>query len=495
MSAPVSARTRWWILTVVSLTQLLVILDGTIVGVALPRAQVELGMSDSDRQWVVTGYVLAFGSLLLLGGRIVDYWGRKRSFLLGMVGFAAASAWAGFAHSGLELLGARAVQGAFAALMAPAALAILTVTFPSGRERGSAFAIFGAVSGAGSAIGLLLGGVLTEYLDWRWCLLVNIPVAAVGVVLGAVLLTESRAEGDRRYDLPGAITITLGFGAVVYGLTLAETPQNVPLSAVVAGLGVVLLAAFVLIERRSRNPLLPLRILTDRTRAGAFLVQALTGAVMIGAMVYMNFHLQFILKLSPVLAGLATLAITVSIMGTVPFAARLVGRIGPRPQLIFGPVIAAAGVALLLFLTPDGDYWSQVLPAMVLLGVGMGFTFVPLQNLALQGIAPHDAGAAAATANAANQIGGSVGLAVVTNVYVAVAGASARPAAMVAGYHAVFGIGAVLLLLAAAVAFVLIRPSDGRAVGEPRGEGALEELFDDEGVSAADGLVGVPLRP
>ncbi|MFI9489846.1 MFS transporter [Promicromonospora sp. NPDC052451] len=461
MTLPASAAParRWWILATVSLTQLLVVLDGTIVNVALPSAQTDLALSDTARQWVVTAYALAFGAFLLLGGRIADFWGRRRTFVLGLVLFGAASAWGGLAHSGAELLVARGVQGVAAALMAPAALAIVTVTFPHGRERNTAFAIFGAVAGAGSAVGLLVGGVLTEFLSWRWCLLVNVPFVAAGVVAALVLLTESRAEGDRRYDVLGALTVSTGLAALVYGLTLAEESWTSAATLGMLALGLVLLAAFVLVESRSNHPLLPLRVVRHRARAAAFLLQAIAGAVMIGAMLYLTFHLQIVLGLSPLLAGLASLPITGGIMVTVPFATRLLNQIGPRRQLIFGPLISALGVAYLSLITVDGSYWAQVFPGVLVMGVGMGFTFVPLQNLSLLGVAPHDAGAAAATANASNQVGGSIGLAVVTALYVAVTANADDPAsaqAAVEGYSAVFLAAAGILVAAAVVAAVLI---------------------------------------
>ncbi|MFI6423975.1 MFS transporter [Promicromonospora sp. NPDC050880] len=461
MTLPASAAParRWWILATVSLTQLLVVLDGTIVNVALPSAQTDLALSDTARQWVVTAYALAFGAFLLLGGRIADFWGRRRTFVLGLVLFGAASAWGGLAHSGAELLVARGVQGVAAALMAPAALAIVTVTFPHGRERNTAFAIFGAVAGAGSAVGLLVGGVLTEFLSWRWCLLVNVPFVVAGVVAALVLLTESRAEGDRRYDVLGALTVSTGLAALVYGLTLAEEAWTSAATLGMLALGLVLLAAFVLVESRSSHPLLPLRVVRHRARAAAFLLQAIAGAVMIGAMLYLTFHLQIVLGLSPLLAGLASLPITGGIMVTVPFATRLLNQIGPRRQLIFGPLISALGVAYLSLITVDGSYWAQVFPGVLVMGVGMGFTFVPLQNLSLLGVAPHDAGAAAATANASNQVGGSIGLAVVTALYVAVTANADDPAsaqAAVEGYSAVFLAAAGILVAAAVVAAVLI---------------------------------------
>ncbi|MFB7800948.1 MFS transporter, partial [Isoptericola sp. NPDC056134] len=263
------------------MTQLVIVLDATIVNVALPKAQFELGMSDAERQWVVTAYVLAFGSLLLLGGRISDFWGRKRSYMIGMFGFGAASVVAGFADSAAQLIIARGAQGAFAALLAPAALSMLTVAFTSGKERAKAFAIFGIVAGTGATIGLAMGGVLTEYAGWRWCLLVNIIFAVLGIVGAALFVRESRLNGDHGHDLLGAVLITLGFGSFVYGLTLSEHGWGSADTILFLSVGLVLIALFLVVESKTKYPLLPLRILRNRTRAGAFLVQASVGAVYI----------------------------------------------------------------------------------------------------------------------------------------------------------------------------------------------------------------------
>ncbi len=463
------SRRRWWTLAVVSFTQLLIVLDGTIVNVALPTAQVDLGLSDSARQWVVTAYALAFGSFLLLGGRVADYWGRKRTYLLALAVFGASSAWGGLTHSGAELLAARGLQGLAAAFLAPSALAIVTITFPSGAERNRAFAIFGSLAGAGSAIGMVLGGLLTDFFSWRWCLLVNVPLIVVGIVAGAALLTESRADGDRRYDVAGALACTLGFGALVYGLTLAEGSWLAPAPIALVGLGALLLGGFVLIEHRSANPLLPLRVLRHRTRAAAFVVQALMGAAGAGSMLYLAFHLQLVLHLPPRLAGVATLPFTVSLMAMVPYSTRLMDRVGPRRQLVAGPLVSAAGLLWLARITVDGDYWTQILPGVVLMGLGMGLAVVPLQNLALLGIQPRDAGVAAAASNASNQLGSSVGLALLTAVYVTAmsaagpVGSANGPAgsasAVVAGHAAVFVACAALYAAIAAVAWRFVGAS------------------------------------
>ncbi|SDR82639.1 MFS transporter [Microterricola viridarii] len=454
---------RWWALAVLSLTQLVVVLDGTIVNIALPQAQLELGLSDGQRQWVVTAYALAFGALLLLGGRIADYWGRKRTFMVGMLGFGAASVFGGVAQSGMELIIARGLQGAFAALLAPAALALLTVTFTHGKERNTAFAIFGTVAGTGAAIGLLLGGVLTEFADWRWCLLVNVFFVLAGLIGGLLFVTESKAPGENRYDWAGAVTVTLGLGALVYGFTLAEHGWAELDTIGFLALGVLLLAAFVVIESRVAQPLLPLRVVLHRVRGGAYLIQAVIGSAMIGGTVYLAFHLQIVLGFSPLTAGVASLPMTVVIMFCVPFITKLLPVIGPRPMMIVGPLIAAVGLFWLSGITADGNYFTQVLPGLVILGVGMANLFVPVQNLALIGVAPEDAGAASAMANSASQIGGSIGLAVFTALYSTAASAQAELdptaplAAFTAGYSVVFASAAVAMLAGAVIAAVFIR--------------------------------------
>ena len=463
MSSSLRARptTRWWGLIVISLTQLVVVLDGTIVNIALPRAQAALDLTDGQRQWVVTAYALAFGALLLLGGRIADYVGRKRIFMVGMLGFGAASLYGGLAQQGWELILARGLQGAFAALLAPAALALLTVTFPSGRERNIAFAVFGTVAGTGAAVGMLLGGVLTEFADWRWCLLVNLFFVVIGVVGGAIVLTESKAEGENRYDVWGALTVTLGLGVLVYGFTLAENGWGHPLTITFLVAGAALLALFVWVEARVAQPLLPLRVVADRVRGGAFLIQGVAGAIMIGATVYLTFHLQFVLGLGALQAGLASLPLPIATMVIAPIATKLLPVIGPRPMLIVGPLIAAVGLFTLSGITPDGAYLVQIAPALVLLGIGMGFIFIPLQNLALSGVEPHDAGVASAVANSAMQIGGSIGLSLFTAVYAASVGGHSQSDVSARGLTDAYGwtfiAASILMVVASVIAVLLVR--------------------------------------
>jgi EmrB/QacA subfamily drug resistance transporter len=458
-----SGAHRWWTLAVLSLTQLVLVLDGTIVSIALPQAQMELGMSDAERQWVITAYALAFGALLLIGGRVSDYWGRKRAFVLGMIGFGVASVWGGLAQSGGELIAARGLQGLFAAVLAPAALSMLTVAFPSGKERNLAFAVFGTIAGTGAAIGLVLGGVLTEFTDWRWCLLVNIFFVIAGLLGALFVLKESKPQARHRLDIWGAATVTLGLGSLVYGFTLAEHGwDSIDTIAFLAG-GVILLSAFVVIESRVEHPILPLRVILHPVRGAAFLIQAVIGSVMIGSLLYLNFHFQLVMGMSPFIAGLANVVMTVVIMVSVPFATKVLNAFGPRPLMVGGPIVAAIGLLYLSRVTADGSYVVEVLPALIALGIGFAMLFATLQNLALSGVEPEDAGAASATVNSMMNIGGSVGLSVFTVIYAGVVGAGAAGTVssetLAAGHSAVFLASAVGMGVAALISVFLVRGS------------------------------------
>lgn len=454
MSLAENPRHRWLTLATVSITQLLMVLDGTIINIALPRAQAELAFSDASRQWVVTAYALTFGALLLLGGRVADYWGPKRTFQTGLALFGASSLWGGLTQSGAELLLARGLQGGAAALMAPAALAFVTITFPNGSERTKAFAIFGSLAGAGSALGMLLGGILTEFVSWRWCLLVNVPIVLATLVAGHLLLVEHRNHHAASYDLLGGLSATVGLGLLVLGLASAESSLTSPRTIGCAVAGLVLLGLFVLVEKRASAPLLPLRILHDRTRATAFAAQGLIGAAGLGFMVYVALHLQLSMNLQPLMAGVSTLPFTAALMGTVPQSMRMMDKLGPRTQMILGPSISALGVAWMSRVSAGGSYWIEVLPALVIAGIGMGLAVVPLNNLALHGVEPHDAGIASATVTATNQIGGAMGLAVLTAVFVQISRSGAGR--MEAATSAVMWGAATMYLACAAASYVLL---------------------------------------
>jgi EmrB/QacA subfamily drug resistance transporter len=475
---------RWIVLAVIAISQLMVVLDATIVNIALPSAQKTLNISDADRQWVVTAYTLAFGGLLLLGGRIADYWGRKRTFLVGAVGFAAASAIGGLAQNGAMLFGARALQGVFGALLAPASLALLTVLFTEARERAKAFAVYGAIAGGGSAVGLLLGGVLTEYANWRWCLLVNIPIAILALALAIPLVPESKAQGDTSYDVPGAVLVTLGLAALVYGFTEAAKPDEgwgspTTLAFIIGGL--ILIAVFVVVEQRTKNPLLPLRIVLDRNRGGAYLTSMLVGAGLFGAFLFLTLYLQNVLAYTPLKAGFASLPVTVGVLISAILASNLLPRIGPKPMMVGGPILAAIGMVSLRFIDLDTSFWGHLMPAQLLLGLGLGFTFVPLSSLALVGVPEHDAGAASAALNATQQVGGSLGTALLNTLATSAiaayatshipAGAAAAKKigleSQVHGYTAAFTWAAVIILAAAVISAVFIKVSkDDLPVGD-----------------------------
>ncbi|MBO0907315.1 MFS transporter [Arthrobacter sunyaminii] len=459
---------RWLLLSVLALAQLMVVLDGTIVNIALPDAQLDLGMSDGDRTWVVTIYALAFGSLLLLGGRIADYWGRKRTFMVGMFGFALASALGGFASSTEMLLAARGLQGAFAALLAPASLAILTITFPSGKDRIKAFAVYGAIGGGGAAIGLLLGGVLTQYASWTWCLLVNVPIAVVAMAAGLPLIRESKAHGNTRYDLPGAILVVAGLASLVYGFAQAENGWARVETIGFLAAGAVVLAAFVFVESKVSNPLLPLRVLANRVRGGAFLISALTGAALLGGILFLVFYFQIVLGYSPLKSGLASLPMTLAITAGAGVLSKFLPRTGVRLPMTVGPVVGAVGLFWLSFITVEGNYALEVLPGLILLGFGLAMIFVPLQNVALAGIDEHDAGVASAAVSATQQIGGSIGTALFTAIYTAAMTAylssnevlpGAQAGALVSGYSSAFMWAGAAILLAAPIGFFMIRPA------------------------------------
>ncbi|KAK1182372.1 MFS transporter [Streptomyces sp. NBS 14/10] len=410
---------RWLALLFIGLAQLMIVLDITVVNIALPSAQQDLGISDGDRQWVITAYTLAFGSLLLLGGRIADYTGRRRSFLIGLIGFAAASALGG-AASGFEmLLAARALQGVFAALLAPTVLSLLAVNFTEPRERAKAFGVFGAIAAGGGAIGLVLGGLLTEYLDWRWCLYVNVPVAAVAVFSWYVLPADERADGDRaRFDVPGVLLAVSGLVAVVYGCSEAESEGWDSLTVTgLLTLGVVLLTAFVLTERVVPRPLLPLRVITDRTRGGAYLAVGLAVVGMFAMFLFLTYYMQRVKGYSALVSGVAFLPMTAAVLvSAAGVGTRLLPKVPPRVLMVPGLLIAAVGVALLIPLEPDSSYAAGILPAELLVGFGMGLTMAPSMNYATHGVQPQDAGIASATVNTAQQIGGSVGTAMLNTI-------------------------------------------------------------------------------
>ena len=409
---------RWWALVVIALAQLMVVLDMTIVNIALPSAQTALHMSDGNRQWVITAYTLAFGGLLLLGGRVSDLVGRKTTFVIGLLGFAAASALGGAAANSGMLFGARALQGVFAALLAPSALSLLATTFTDPKDRGKAFGIFGAIIGAGAAVGLLAGGFLTQYLNWRWCLYVNVPIALVAFFGALALLAPGERHPDARLDVPGALLGSAGMLSLVYGFSEAESRSwGDGLVLTLLGAGVVLLALFGLWQTRARVPLLPMSVVKDRQRVGAFLTVLLTTIGMFGVFLFLTYYMQGVLGYSPVRTGVAYLPITVGmITGSTQVAARLLHRVPPRALLVPGLLLAAGALAIIAQVGVEPAYASHILPAMLMLGLGMGTAMMTSVSLATGGVAPRDSGAASATFNTAQQVGGSIGTALLNTI-------------------------------------------------------------------------------
>ncbi|CAL9337147.1 MFS transporter [Streptomyces sp. enrichment culture] len=412
------SRHRWWVLAVIGIAQLMVVLDATIVNIALPSAQQDLGFSDGNRQWVVTAYALAFGSLLLLGGRIADLFGRKITFLVGLVGFAGTSAIGGAATTFGMLVAARAGQGVFGALLAPAALALLTTTFTDAKERAKAFTVYGAIAGAGGALGLLLGGVLTEYFNWRWTLYVNLFFAGIAFVGGMVLLQRTARDKSATLDISGTILVSTGLFSLVYGFSNAES-HNWSSAATwgFLAVGVVLLAAFSWWQTRAANPLLPLRVLMDRNRGASYIAILISGAGMFGVFLFLTYYLQQSLGYTPVKTGLALLPMIAGLMVTNILATtRLVPRIGPKPVVPIGMGITAAGMAWMTTLDLTSSYASHVMPPLIIVGLGLGLVIAPAMSLATAGVAPEDAGVASALVNTVQQVGGSIGTALLTTV-------------------------------------------------------------------------------
>jgi EmrB/QacA subfamily drug resistance transporter len=458
---------RWLMLAVIGIAQLMIVLDASVVNIALPHAQATLHISDAERQWAVTAYTLTFGGLLLLGGRLADYLGRKRTFVAGLLGFAAASALGGLAQSAGWLFGARAVQGAFAAALAPAVLSLITTTFTEARERAKAFAVYGAISGTGAAIGLIAGGALTQYLSWRWTLLINTPIALVVAAAAWLLLPESRADGNRNFDIPGAIVVTGALALLVYGFTEASVrgwASSWTLTLLAAAL--VLLLGFGVWESRAKNPMLPLRIILDRNRGGAYLAIFLAPLGMFAVFLFLTYYFQAVLGYSALRAGLAFLPFPVGIITSSTIASRTLPRLGPRALATGGFALASVGMLWLTQLPASPAYLTHVLPGMLLISLGMGHVFVPLSSTALLGVPHHDAGAASALVNTMQQVAGSLGVAFLNTIatsatvsYARVHGGTSR-AAVVHGFTAAFAVAVGIFLLALVVVATLIRGRD-----------------------------------
>ena len=454
---------RWHILAVLGIAQLMVILDSTIVNIALPSAQRDLHFSNADRQWVVTAYSLAFGSLLLLGGRIGDKVGRKRALIVGLVGFAGASAIGGASVNFAMLVIARTIQGGFGALLAPSVLALLTTTFTNPEERGKAFGIYGTIAGAGGALGLLLGGILTSYASWRWTLFVNLAFA-IGAIIGALLLLENDEGADRDpLDLPGLVLVATGLFSLVFGFSHAETTAwDNPFTIGFLVASVVLLTSFAYVETRAKYPLLPPRVVLDRTRGGSLSVMLLGSVPIFGVFLFLTYYLQGTLGFSPVKTGIAFLPLMGALAATAQVSNRfLLPRFGPNPMVPIGLVVSAAAMYGFHLVGLHSSYFSHVLPYQLVLGIGSGLSVSPAFSTGTLGLGSQDAGVGSATLNTAQQVGGSIGTALLNTVAAGAAapylvGRTASPAnlqaALVHSYTTTFLFCTIFFLFAAVVA-------------------------------------------
>jgi EmrB/QacA subfamily drug resistance transporter len=468
-----SQPNRWAVLALLGVAQLMVVLDVTVVNVALPSAQASLHFSADNRQWIVTAYALSFGSLLLVGGKLGDLFGRKWTLIGGLVGFSLASVLGGLAQSFGMLVAARALQGAFGALLAPSALGLLTVTFQGSADRAKAFGIFSAIAAGGASIGLLLGGALTQAISWRWSLYVNL-VIAVPTALVALRLLRSERQAERpRIDLPGAAVASAGLFALVYGFSSAETRSwSDPITIIALAASAILLSGFVLIERRVEHPLLPLHIVLDRARGGAYATIALAGSAIFAVFLFLTYYMQQNLGFSPLKTGAAFLPMTAMIVLTsTTVQTRVLHRTGAKPLVMSGMGVGVVAMILLSRLTPHAAYGSHVLPGLLLSGFGMGLIFAPAFSTATLGVRSSDAGVASAMVNTSQQVGGSVGTALLSTIFASSAAsftsahahaAGLTSAAAIHGYTTAFEWAAALFGVGFLVA-LLVLPTDGAA--------------------------------
>jgi EmrB/QacA subfamily drug resistance transporter len=472
--AQVLERRRWIGLALLCVAQFMVILDASIVNVALPSIGKALSFSQQNLPWVVNAYVLTFGGFLLLGGRAADLLGRRSVFQAGLVLFALASLAGGFAANEGQLIAARAVQGLGAAILSPAALSIVTVTFRDGAERNKALGVWGAVAGSGGAVGVLLGGLLTDTLGWEWVLWVNVPIGLAAFALAPMLVADSRSEAaTRAFDAAGAITVTAGLSALVYALVDANDAGWGSLQTVgMLSLAATLIAAFVVIELRSASPLVPFRIFRLRTLTGANAVGLLIGASLFSMFFFISLYMQQVLGFSPIKSGFSYLPLALTIIASAGVASQLVTRIGFKPVLVTGLVFVAAGLLWFSQVSVDGAYVTDVLGPSLLAAIGLGLSFVPVTIAAVSGVAKREAGLASGLINTSQQIGGALGLAVlatIANSRTDAVMATARgnpaelPRALTEGFQSAFFAGAGFAILGIAAALVLIRSRDSRA--------------------------------
>lgn len=466
------AHDRWRGLGVVCLLSLIIGVDATIVNIALPSAQHDLGLSVVDRQWVISAYSLAFGGLLLPSGRIADRIGRKRAVLITVLGFAAASALGGAAETGWMLILARALQGVFASVLAPSTLALLVAMFTDPAERAKAISVFSAVASGGGVVGLLAGGVLTNYLDWRWCMYINVPLAIIGAVCGLLWLPGVAPQRGGRLDVPGALLGCAGMVALVYGLGEAGgVGWGSPLVLSLLAAGVSLLIVFVVVQSKREHPLLPMRVVLDRNRAGAALSIGLAMFALFGTSLFLTFQLQVVMGYSPIKTGIVVLPLTTMIViSATQISRRLLPRTAPRMLVAPGLVLASAGVLWLTGLTPDSSFTGGILPAELLLGLGMGLVSTPCLHTATNGVAPADMGVASAFLSTAQQLGGSFGVATLNTIatttaasYLAAHRGAPAVVGTVHGYTQAAAWAGGIVLVAAVLAWLMITVDPRRA--------------------------------
>ena len=481
---------RWWILAVLGTAQLMVILDSTIVNIALPTAQHDLRFSNADRQWIVTAYSLAFGSLLLLGGRIGDMIGRKRALIIGLVGFAVASAVGGASVDFAMLVIARTVQGAFGALLAPSVLALLTTTFTDPGERGQAFGIYGAIAGAGGALGLLLGGILTSYASWRWTLFVNL-VFATSAIIGALLWLKTDEGVDHDpLDLPGLFLVAGGLFSLVFGFSHAETTTwRDPFTIGFLVAGVLLLAGFAYFETRAKYPLLPPRVVRNRTRGGSVLAMLFASVGLFGVFLFLTYYLQATLGFSPVKTGITFLPLVAALAATAQVSNRiLLPRFGPKPIVPIGLLVSAGALYGLHLVGLHSSYVSHVLPYLIVLGIGFGLSVAPSFSTGTLGLAPRDAGVGSATLNTAQQVGGSIGTSLLNTLAAGAAtsyliGRALTPAnlqaALLHSYTTAFLVSSLIFVAGAVVAGLVLQPGSLTALASEHPITTVEPGFEE----------------
>ena len=458
-----TSRRKWLALGLLCVVQFMVVLDVAIVNVALPSIQVDLGFSQGDLQWVISAYALVFGGFLLLGGRAADIVGRRRLFLVGIAVFTAASLLAGLAWSDTSLIAARVLQGLGAAVITPAALSILSTTFPEGRERNIALGAWGAVGGFGAVAGVLLGGILTDALSWEWIFFVNVPVGVAAFLIAPFLLDESRDAEVKSFDVPGAVLVTGGLSTLVYAVTQAGQEGWLAVETLVSfGIAAVLLAAFVGWELRHPDPLMRFGILRISTVSGANVAGLIMGTAMFSMFLMLTLYMQQVLGYSPMRTGVAYLAVAGTAIVWSAVAAQLVTRIGVKPVLVIGMTTLTGGLVYFTQVSAGGSYAADLLPGFLLIGVGIGFSFVPISIAALAGVQPAEAGLASGLINTSQQIGGAIGIAALSTIATSrteegLSSGTAFSTALVDGFSAAFLVGAIIAAVGIISALVLIR--------------------------------------